>query len=329
MDNNYFLSIIVPIYNVEKYIGECIESIINQKDINFELILINDGSTDNSLEICKKYKKKYQNIVLINQENKGVSYTRNHGIDIAKGKYIMFVDSDDLLYNKCNLAKIKKNIENLNLDIIMYNMIYMYEYDNRKKFDFLPNYPKINTDNIIDALLNSNKLSISSCDKLVKRDFIISNNIYFDKKKKNLEDADWSLNLYLHTSKIKYINEYVYIYRKQREGSATTKHNANIVEQQVSFIKSWESNEGSPCLTKKQIKQYLSYQYLITIGNIQKYKLQHKYKMFIINYKKLLKYGKNKKIKIALYLSNFLGMKITMNLLGKYIEFREKGKRLL
>ena len=99
------LSIIVPIYNVELYLEECLQSLIID-DNDIEYILINDGSTDNSLEICKKFEKQ-SNVKIYNNTNHGVSFTRNFGISKAKGKWVMFVDSDDLLVSKWNL-KISK-----------------------------------------------------------------------------------------------------------------------------------------------------------------------------------------------------------------------------
>ncbi len=94
------ISIIVPVYNVEKYLNKCIDSILNQTFKDFELILINDGSTDNSLEICNSYQKKDNRIKVINKNNGGLSSARNAGIDIARGNYIGFIDSDDHIHEK-------------------------------------------------------------------------------------------------------------------------------------------------------------------------------------------------------------------------------------
>ena len=93
--SNYAVSIVVPVYNAEKYLPKCIDSILNQTFKNFELILVNDGSKDNSLIICEDYKVSDRRIKVINKKNEGVSIARNIGINSAKGKYIMFIDSDD------------------------------------------------------------------------------------------------------------------------------------------------------------------------------------------------------------------------------------------
>ena len=96
-DNNVFISIIIPVFNNESLIGKCIQSIINQTYKNWELIIVDDGSTDNSLYECKKYEDKDSRIKVIHQENQGVSRARYNGFKCAKGKWITFVDSDDTI----------------------------------------------------------------------------------------------------------------------------------------------------------------------------------------------------------------------------------------
>ncbi|WHX80019.1 glycosyltransferase [Priestia flexa] len=113
------LSIVLPVYNVEPYLRECINSIYQQNLINFELIAINDGSTDNSLKILKEYEKKYGNFHLINQPNKGLSSSRNIGLKQSKGHYVYFFDADDILSHSINWFYHICEIENP--DIITFN----------------------------------------------------------------------------------------------------------------------------------------------------------------------------------------------------------------
>lgn len=122
MNNNVSISVIVPVYNCEKYLEKCINSILSQSFEDFELILINDGSTDSSLEICKKYSYLDNRIVLINQKNMGVSNTRKKGITLAKGNYICFIDSDDYI-DKDSLKILFKNINESSVDIVCCNSI--------------------------------------------------------------------------------------------------------------------------------------------------------------------------------------------------------------
>ena len=111
---NELVSIIVPVYNVEKYIDQCLNNIINQTYRNIEIIIINDGSTDNSYNICKKYASQDPRVIFLSQENKGVSYARNEGILCSHGEYITFVDSDDYIelnYIGCLINAIEENID--------------------------------------------------------------------------------------------------------------------------------------------------------------------------------------------------------------------------
>lgn len=115
-NNEELISIIVPVYNVEKWLSRCVNSILGQTYTNFELILVNDGSTDSSYKICKDYLKKDNRIKLIDKKNGGLSEARNFGISNAKGKYIIFIDSDDYI-NKNYIAILYKAIVTNNSDI--------------------------------------------------------------------------------------------------------------------------------------------------------------------------------------------------------------------
>ena len=118
---NLLFSIIIPAYNASKYISECINSIINQTSDNYELIIIDDGSTDNTLEICNEVAKKNDRIKVIHQDNKGVSITRARGVAEAKGEYLVFCDSDDMLYSE-TLKYLENVINKYKADVITFGV---------------------------------------------------------------------------------------------------------------------------------------------------------------------------------------------------------------
>lgn len=126
------ISIIVPIYNVEQYLRKCIYSLINQTYKNLEIILINDGSSDNSGLICDEYAKKDDRIKVIHKENEGVSVARNIGLDIATGEYIFFIDSDDYLNTNAILI-LFDNLKKYDADISMCEYIRVYDYNYKEK----------------------------------------------------------------------------------------------------------------------------------------------------------------------------------------------------
>ena len=177
---SYLFSVIIPVFNSEKFISSTLESILKQDFTNVEIILINDNSTDNTVKICESYKKKYKNIKLINKSvNSGVGSSRNEGIKSALGKYLIFVDSDDGLFenalNFLNIEILKKN----NPDVVVVHY---------KKDTFPQSNYQLIMDNIHDTknseslikYLNMTKFPFADCWSFVcNKNFIIKNNIFF------------------------------------------------------------------------------------------------------------------------------------------------------
>lgn len=116
---NLLLSIIVPVYNVEKYLERCLDSILVQPFRNFELILVNDGSTDNSLSICKRYEATNNRIVIVDKPNGGLSSARNAGLKVAKGNYVSFIDSDDFISSDFYEANMEFLEQNPDIDMMI------------------------------------------------------------------------------------------------------------------------------------------------------------------------------------------------------------------
>ncbi len=130
-------SIIVPIYNTERYLKQCLDSLVGQTYKNFEIILVDDGSTDESAKICDLYQDKYENIKVIHKKNRGLVMARKTGIEAAKGKYIGFVDSDDWLDLEL-LKEIKKTIDEYEPEMISFNVLLEYSNRNEKQPNFIP-----------------------------------------------------------------------------------------------------------------------------------------------------------------------------------------------
>lgn len=208
MNNIDLISVIVPIYNVERYLTRCIESIINQTYKNIEIILIDDGSTDNSKYICQQYAKKDQRIQLISKKNEGVSSARNIGINLSRGKWIVFVDSDDWIdYKFCQ--KLYDEAIASNADIIMcgYNRIYekKKEIINCKKDRITYN----KNEYLIKILNVQNGYGFCHM-KLIKKECI--KNIRFDENIKVAEDALFNIKLVHNINKVSILGQALYNY---------------------------------------------------------------------------------------------------------------------
>ena len=131
VNSDYKVSVIVPVYNVEQYLSDCLESICRQTLKGIEIIVVNDGSTDNSLSIIKSFQQKYSNIKLINKKNGGLSSARNAGIDMAVGEYLFFVDSDDFI-DLDTLEKMYVKAKETHCPLIICGIL-QYWSDNKKK----------------------------------------------------------------------------------------------------------------------------------------------------------------------------------------------------
>jgi len=175
-----YISVIIPAYNCEKYIKRCVESIENQTYDNVEIIVVNDGSKDNTLKICNELSEKYSNIKIVDKENGGVSSARNEGIKVSIGEYIMFIDADDTL-EKTALEKLLSNLNNNNYDIVLGN------FDTIKQDETIVNDSvKFNSNNIeVFDYITINYLW-APWGKLIKREFVDK---YFDENVHIGEDA--------------------------------------------------------------------------------------------------------------------------------------------
>ena len=237
----YMVSVIVPVYNNEKYIPECIQSIEKQTyDINkIQIVLINDGSKDNSLKVCKELEKENNNIIVISQENSGVSVARNEGMKKAEGKYILFLDSDDML-EKHSIERLVDFFEKNNdkIDLVTYPMeIYTNE---KARATSHYRYRFYTEGTGIYDLEESPYLGQSTINVMIKNER--QNQTLFDKNMNYSEDEAFNTKVLMKKKKIGFCKEATYIYRKN-VGSVTknksnpyytfeslTKYNENLIE---------------------------------------------------------------------------------------------------
>lgn len=317
-------SIVVPVYNIENYIEECIESIITQTYQNFELILIDDGSTDKSGEICNKYLMSKMNIKVIHKKNGGLSSARNCGIDASRGEYLMFIDGDDKLNSTNSLKFLNDIVEKENVDVLFYKMIYWYEKKcryNKKTYGnaFLD---KID---IINNLNELGLLSVSACDKIVKRDLIINNNLYFQEKLLS-EDIHWSFKLYLYATSFYHTNLNIYMYRQQRDNSISTTRDNKSLNDLYFIVNYWLNYKYESEKLRQAYFGIISYWYLIIRTNYPKKNYsEDMIKTFKKMDKKVLNYNKNYKVRLAYNVSKIIGVNACFKVMRIYIKIKNKG----
>ena len=206
------VSIIIPIYNVEKYLEQCIKSLINQTYRNLEIILINDGSTDKSTKICEKYKNQDNRIVFINKKNGGAASAKNEGLKIAKGDYITFVDSDDFIEPDM-IEYMVNTIKKYNSDIIQCSFTNLYKNTERFKQDKIVEQ-KISSKDFLELFLKKWDSSLF-WNKLFKREVI--ENVFF-KEGRCIDDEFFTYKCVINSKSIVTSNKIVYNYRMRKSG---------------------------------------------------------------------------------------------------------------
>lgn len=216
-------SIIIPVYNVEKYIEECIDSILVQKYSNYEIILINDCSTDKSSLICKQYAQKYDFIKYINNKrNKGISKVRNQGLKAATGDYIIFLDSDDF-YNQDFLLGVNHILSKCNYDLLVSNFIVKKDFPEAREIsDIKIDHKRINGKSHKEILeyLYIKRMINTVWRFIIKRSIITENDLYFIDDIVH-EDEEWVPKLLCKSTSIYYFDKSYYTYRI-REHSITS-----------------------------------------------------------------------------------------------------------
>lgn len=229
---NKKISVIIPVYNVEKYIRQCLESVINQTYKSLEIIVVNDGTKDDSMKIVEEYLFD-KRIKVINKENGGISSARNKGIEEVTGDYIHFLDSDDWI----NINLYEQLIKNItDEDIIIFNHA---EYDENNKL--IKSVRKIKNGKKLENLERSGEFigSVpSGCFiKLYKKEYLIMNNFKFNESLKIYEDFYWNIMTIASTQKIRYIDIVGAYYRMKRENSLiNSKYNIFEINQYKRLI---------------------------------------------------------------------------------------------
>lgn len=205
------ISIIIPVYNAQAYLDECIQSIVDQTYKDWECILINDGSTDDSKIICNKWGNKDKRIIVIHQSNKGVSIARNKGLDMAKGKYVTFIDSDDWV----SPTYLEDLIISNESDLIVSGLT-KYDYNHNYK-SYIPNKNQTFSFNKEEASyfveLNEKFLVFGPCAKLYKTEIINKNNIRFPQLCSLGEDLEFNFEYLDKINKVTTITTSNYYYR--------------------------------------------------------------------------------------------------------------------
>lgn len=322
------ISLIIPVYNVEKYLKNCVDSVIKQNYEDMEIILVDDGSKDNSPRICDEYSEKYDFINVIHQKNGGASVARNTGIDAATGKYLMFIDSDDWWNQNVSL----KSMVDYVLKHPKTEMFLFTSFDYEEDFGYLQrnehkNFADLKTDSVesyYKSLLDNGNMEVSACTKILKRDFVINEKLYF-KSGLVCEDNEWMIRILRVIKDVDIINEPLFICRSDRKGSVThTIKEKNVtdvlsvVQESIDFYK---SNDNP---VKNYELCFASYLWFSALG-LCTYLTKEERKNVKKHFKdtsSVLSYSNSKKTKLSRFVYKIFGFNNTICILGSYIKYK-------
>ncbi len=318
------VSVIVPVYNVEKYLCQCIDTILSQTYRNLEVILVDDGSIDGSPKICDDYSRKDQRIFVIHKKNGGLSDARNEGLKIAKGKYVMFMDSDDYWADTEVLNRVMGQVDGY--DFVNFNCKYYYQKDGVFK-NWAP-YPqevvsdRTNKEKII-SLICYGIFPMSACMKIIDRQFLEKNDIWFIKGIVS-EDIPWFLELVNKSRHFKFVNEYMYIYRKQAGETISSSFSAKKYADLFAIL-SKETQKIQHNVTDRDLNNallsFMAYEYCNLMGMVNHFPSSERKQQIVLleKYAWLLQYDLHPKVRKVKLCLQFFGVYLTRWILLFYI----------
>lgn len=326
------ISFVIPVYNVQSYLKDCVLSITSQTYQDIEVILVDDGSKDNSPAICDKLASNDKRVRVIHKDNGGLSDARNCGLKAVHGEYVVFLDSDDFWIGRDSLQKLVKIIaDNKDIDFINFNCCYYYGDENFTKWVAFDNSLSKPTDSdfVIQKLVASGTFPMSACLKVISTKLLRQNELYF-KVGLLSEDIPWFIDLLDCSSKSLFINEYIYAYRQNVGTSISRNFGEKNFDSLMSIIKNELDKLETRRFTletKNYIKSFLAYEFCICLANINrlgKKEKNEKYKE-LLRYKWLLKYKQNPKVRNVSMAYSVLGIKAVEYLLRFYINRKYKN----
>lgn len=307
------VSFILPIYNVEKYLSECVESILTQTYSDFEILLVDDGSPDNCPALCDEWARKDNRIKALHKTNGGLSDARNYGLDHAQGDYVIFVDSDDFWVEKGCLERLLNVVDaNPECDFIGYNC--SYYYSDTKTYTKWVTYGDNLTvptdkDIAICSLVASGTMPMSACLKIIKRKSLLDIGLRFIKGT-IAEDIPWFIDLLDGLKKCMFVNQYIYAYRQNVAGSITASGNPKSTSDLFTIVKNEIKKMDSRNISKEAkeaLYSFLAYEFCILLTS----DMPKEMKRELMQYKWLLNYTVNPKVRKAAFVNKLFGIKVT------------------
>ncbi len=316
-----FFSIIVPVYKVENNLDECVQSVLAQDFADFELILVDDGSPDNCPQMVDDYAQKDGRVRAVHKENGGLSSARNAGLAVAKGEYLLFLDSDDYWCCKDSLSSIRQSLVGNDVDLLIYGMKKYFQRGNRYTQSEIFGFD--GRDVSWASLMKNNLFFTSACDKVYKRKVLQENQLNFVVGQLS-EDIEWCIKLLQLNPSVAVLKKEIYVYRQQEASISHTVGRKNLVD--ISDTIKRYANAAKKDGSEDAVLHFLANQYVLwlTVSNVVKKKeikdllSDMKAYWFLLDYDLYPYVAKARKVKC-------LGFSIVRRLLKIYQKIKNKG----
>lgn len=324
------LSFVLPIYKVEAYLPQCVDSILEQATADCEIILVDDGSPDGCGAICDDYAAKFDHIRVIHKENGGLSSARNAGLEQAEGDYVLFVDSDDYIEHG-SVEKILAWIDSADADLAF--LLSRKVYPDGSSEPLGENLVRSEIQGktrleVLQFLAGCPKFPASAWGKIYRRSFLLEGNHWFPSDRRLSEDLQYSLDLLLTAEKFDYLDFPYYCYRQNRAGSICNTVNARYYFDTFRFVEDAAARFGKD---KKAVDEtgalalsFAAYEYAILLWQMLDMEGEDREKALglLKQHRWVLNYGRSGRTKLVRLASSVLGLSGAAKLLAWYMERR-------
>lgn len=327
-----FLSVIIPVYNVEPYLRQCVDSVLNQKLEDYELILVDDGSPDACPQICDEYASRFPQIRVIHQQNGGLSAARNAGLRAAYGQYVMFMDSDDWWNPDVSVQDMLNRVKTrTNVDMFLFAGLDYIEgegYFDRSDSVRYVTKPVVDARSYYEVMLGNGNLQVSACTKFLKRIFLLENALFFTDGLLG-EDNEWMIHLLRCASTIEIIPFPLYICRLGRSTSITNTIKKKNVSDLLQIVQNSIDYYQSPDADRSVMEYefcFCAYLWFCALG-LSRNLSRAERNSLIPQFKKtayVCRFSNSRKTRLAYSVYRICGLKPTAFALGTFIH--AKGK---
>ncbi len=319
------ISVVIPVYNVKPYLERCVSSVLGQTYKDVEIILVDDGSTDGSGELCDELASRYSLVTSVHQDNQGISGARNTGLLRAVGEYVAFLDSDDAWLLSDGLERLMLHTQPSPADVVIFKMVHINQ-DGQKSFiqDYdVEHITALSSVTVMfDYLVRTQQFNMSACPIIIRRNLLVENKIFFPLGIIS-EDVFWSLHLWQYIQSVVILNLDLYGYF-HRDSSVSTSTTIRVYEDYDKILTYWKERCNEGCINASAIRIYLANLWVNRGYNYHRLQETDKPTALTIleRHADLLDYAETPKALRVAWMVSHIGVRNTVLILGLYWRIR-------